>query len=79
MLKAEEFEYKLAVMTIGKAYVGKSMLIKRFCSGKFQEEPKTTLGMSLATKKIKLKDKLVTLELWDTYGNERYYYHQKRL
>ena len=61
------------IITIGDSSVGKSSIIKRFIYNTFTEDTFTTIGMNMAMHKITLKnEKIVTLKLVDTAGQERY-------
>ena len=61
------------IITVGNSTVGKTAIIKRFISNKFDENMLTSLGMNVSPKKIKVKDgEEVTLKIIDTAGQERY-------
>ena len=65
----EEFVFKIAVL--GAAGAGKTSLIDKFVSKKFQVDYKPTLGASIIAKDISLEDADVRLVLWDIAGQEK--------
>ena len=59
---------------IGDPGVGKTCIISRFLKGTFDAEQITTVGASYATKTIKISEtnESLTLDIWDTAGQEKY-------
>ena len=71
----EENTQIFKVVLIGEIGVGKSSIINKFINDKFNIEYKTTYVPQNFEKKIYLKEydnQLVTLEIWDTVGQEKY-------
>ena len=68
------------VCLIGRFAVGKTSLVKQFIHQEFGEKYKTTVGVSIATKKIKLASLKVSLVIWDIAGfeQENHYAHYLR-
>jgi len=68
-----KFEYSFKVLLIGDSGVGKSSLLMRFTTDKFDEEIVSTMhGMDAKEKDVTTADgKTVRLSLWDTAGQER--------
>ena len=60
------------VVLLGGPGVGKTSLINRFMYEQFSRDYETTVGIDYFTKKIKVNDKLVSLCIWDTAGQEQY-------
>ena len=60
------------ILLLGDSQVGKTSFILRFCDDKFQEESLTTIGLDTKNKFIKIKDKKIQLNIWDTAGEERF-------
>lgn len=62
------------VIIVGKYCVGKTALIHRFTTNRFNElssyEP--TIGAAYVAKKMTVGKKYVTLGIWDTAGSERF-------
>jgi small GTP-binding protein len=66
----EEYVFKIAVL--GAAGTGKTSLIDKFVSRKFQVDYKPTLGASIIAKDISMENCDVRLVLWDIAGQEKY-------
>ena len=62
------------VVLVGDAGVGKTSIIERYINDKYEENQKTTLVSSYTFKKIDIKkyNKSVSLDIWDTAGQEVY-------
>ena len=69
------------VILIGNAGVGKTSLVYSKNGGVFEEETASTIQPAFSTTEVETKGQLVTLQLWDTAGQEKYqdlmrqYYH----
>ena len=55
-----------SVVLIGDSEVGKSNLLSRFTKNEFDMKTKTTIGVDLATKSIKVDTKIIKVQIWDT-------------
>ena len=63
----------LKIIIIGEPAVGKTSLVKKFVSGQFTKDYRSSIGTNIFTKKINLKKKSeTTLQLWDIAGQERW-------
>ena len=62
------------VIVVGNGGVGKTSMIKRFCTGTFSGEYKKTIGVDFLQKKVFVpsQSETVTMDLWDTAGQERF-------
>jgi len=69
--KIYDLTFKLIV--IGDAGVGKSCLTMRGTKNFFQEIYAPTIGFEFSTLTIKINDKYVRLQIWDTSGQETYH------
>ena len=74
MVDADENNYELLykIIIIGDTCVGKSNILSRYLKDEFREESKSTVGVELGTKYLKIKDIGAKLQIWDTAGQERY-------
>ena len=74
MTDADENSYELLykIIIIGDTGVGKSNILSRYLKDEFREDSKSTVGVELGTKFIKIKDMGAKLQIWDTAGQERY-------
>ena len=66
----ETFDYFYKIIVIGDENVGKSNLLRRIVSGKFEESPKTTYGVEFDMKTVPLPGtaQRVRAQIWDTSG-----------
>ena len=63
----------LKIIIIGEPAVGKTSLVKKFVSGQFTEDYRSSIGTNIFTKKIVLENKTIAnLQLWDIAGQERW-------
>ncbi|EGC39020.1 Rab GTPase [Dictyostelium purpureum] len=70
---AEVEKHLYKVLLIGDYAVGKTSLIKRYCTGIFSPNYKLTIGVDFSVKDIEWeKNKVVSLQLWDIAGHERF-------
>ncbi|PIO34162.1 hypothetical protein AB205_0213360 [Aquarana catesbeiana] len=52
--------------------VGKSALMNQYVNSRFTNYYRATIGADFFTKELRLDDKLVTAQIWDTAGTERF-------
>jgi len=52
--------------------VGKTSLLVRYVDNKFSLATKSTIGADFLSKQIEVDDQAVTLQIWDTDGQERF-------
>ena len=64
------YNYLFKIILVGDACVGKSSLLYRFIFNKFMEEYDCTIGVEFGSKTIKVQDKNLKLQCWDTAGQE---------
>jgi Ras-related protein Rab-2A len=62
--------YKLCIF--GDGGVGKTTLTHRFLQGVFKEDYHLTIGMDFYLKKIEINDKIISLQIWDFAGEEKF-------
>ena len=65
--------YKIVIL--GDSSVGKTSLVHRFTTSKFDQHTANTIGAAFITKEYQSTanpDKTVKFEIWDTAGQERY-------
>ena len=63
---------KYKIVLIGESDVGKSSLVHRFQKGEIYKHASSTVGMAFSTKRIFIDGEPVTLEIWDSAGQERF-------
>ena len=57
------------VVLIGDSGVGKSNLLSRFTRNEFNLESKSTIGVEFATRSIRVDEKTIKAQIWDTGKN----------
>ena len=65
-------DYKIKIIVVGDSGVGKTNLINRFASDKFDTNSKATIGVEFVYKTLKINKEIIKVEVWDTAGQERY-------
>jgi len=58
------------VCMLGGFAVGKTSLVRRFVSNVFSDHYRTTIGVTVEKKSVKVDDRDVMLMLWDLYGED---------
>ena len=65
--------YEIKIVLLGTQATGKSSLIIRYISDKFEDKYKVTIGGAYLQKDVKLKNgDNLKLHIWDTSGQERF-------
>ena len=67
-----EFELTFKIIVVGDSGVGKSCLTMRGTKNHFEDYYSPTVGFEFFTFNIKIKDKNIKLQIWDTCGQEAY-------
>ena len=73
-MEEENINYELLykIIIIGDAAVGKSNILTRYSKNEFSENTKSTVGVELGVKFIKVKGINAKIQIWDTAGQARY-------
>ncbi|WEU39727.1 MAG: GTP-binding protein [Candidatus Odinarchaeum yellowstonii] len=64
--------YKFKIPLVGDGAVGKTSLIIKFVENMFKHEYKSTIGVDIFTKSVKIDGNDVLVTLWDIAGQERF-------
>eukprot|EP01132_Coremiostelium_polycephalum_P004821 gene4821-6009_t len=69
----EPKQHLYKILVIGDYAVGKTSLIKRYCTGTFSPNYKLTIGVDFSVKEVIWdSNTTVSLQLWDIAGHERF-------
>ena len=66
------YDYLFKYIIIGPTGSGKSCLLLQFTDQRFLPDHEVTIGVEFGTKMLKIEDKKVKLQLWDTAGQESF-------
>lgn len=62
----------LKVIILGDSGVGKTSLMHQYVNKTFSNQFKSTIGADFLTKEVMVDGRLVTMQIWDTAGAERF-------
>ncbi|MCK4280829.1 MAG: GTP-binding protein [Candidatus Lokiarchaeota archaeon] len=60
----------LKICLLGEAKVGKTTLVYRYIENKFRTDFRSTLGVNLLKKTVKIGDSTIVTQIWDLGGQE---------
>ena len=72
MEDTSQYDLTFKMIVIGDPGVGKSCLTGRAIKDKFDGEYAPTIGFEFLTYTVKIEDKIIKLQVWDTCGQEMY-------
>ena len=68
----QEHDHMFKLIIIGDTGVGKSCLMKRVMEDDFKQEHQVTIGVEFGSYGLRLENKLIKMQIWDTAGQESY-------
>ena len=71
-LQDQSVDDAFKLIIIGDAGVGKSCLLSRVMDNTFKEDHQVTIGVEFGTFIIKVENKIVKVQIWDTAGQESF-------
>ena len=69
---SNNYDLLYKIIIIGDTCVGKSNILTRYLKNEFKENSKSTVGVELGSKFLKVKGIGAKVQIWDTAGQERY-------
>jgi len=71
MKKVKKLSIKIII--VGEPAVGKTSLVKKFVSGQFAKDYRSSIGTNIFIKKVNIKNiGRIRIQLWDIAGQERW-------
>ena len=67
-----QYDLSFKLIFIGDSSVGKSCLTAKAVKNNFEEYYQATVGFEFLTFNMKVNDKVIKLQIWDTWGQEIY-------
>ena len=67
-----QYDLSFKIIVIGDSGVGKSCLTNRATTNLFEDSYSATVGFEFLSFNIKIEDKVIKLQIWDTCGQELY-------
>ena len=65
--------FKLKILLVGTAQVGKKELVQRFIKNRFAANYRLTVGVDILTKDVEFRpSEIATLSIWDIGGQQRF-------
>ena len=61
-----KYDYVIKMIVIGDASAGKSCIAVRFAHNEYSASYMTTIGIDFKIKALKIQNKIIKLQLWDT-------------
>jgi len=68
----QEEELPIKLVMVGDSGVGKSCLLDKFLDDKSTNNFISTIGVDIRSRELKLHNKVVKVQVWDTGGQQRY-------
>ena len=67
-----QFDLSFKIIVIGDSGVGKSCLTTKAVKNQFEDSNTATVGFEFQSFNMKIDDKIIKLQIWDTCGQEIY-------
>ena len=71
-MESSETEMIFKIIIIGDMSSGKTNILLRYISNKFEAHSQPTVGVEMAGKDLKINEDIVKAQIWDTAGQEKY-------
>ena len=67
-----DYDYLYKLIIVGDSFVGKTNIMSQYIRKEFSLNTKSTVGVEFGAKIIKIENKMIKAQIWDTAGEERY-------
>ncbi len=71
-LENDNYDYTFKYILVGDYAVGKSNILLRFSNNEFNTNYFSTIGVEFSIKKLKVNNKNIRIQVWDTAGQEAF-------
>ncbi|KAJ3430930.1 ras-related protein rab-5c [Anaeramoeba flamelloides] len=71
-IESDDVKLQFKIVLLGESGVGKTSIVLRFTTNRFNPSVTPTIGAAFSNETIKVGETLVNLQIWDTAGEERY-------
>eukprot|EP01090_Pellita_catalonica_P018565 TRINITY_DN6042_c0_g1_i1.p1 TRINITY_DN6042_c0_g1~~TRINITY_DN6042_c0_g1_i1.p1 ORF type:complete len:213 (-),score=45.84 TRINITY_DN6042_c0_g1_i1:141-779(-) len=71
-MSVTQYDFLFKILIIGDSGVGKSALLLRFADDSYTESYISTIGVDFKIRTVKVEEKTVKLQIWDTAGQEKF-------
>lgn len=68
----DDYDMIFKTVLVGDSGVGKTNILSRYTRDEFSIETNSTVGVEFGSKKIKINNTNVKVQIWDTAGQEQY-------
>ena len=68
MYQKKTYDQMYKFLIIGDSEVGKTNLMLRFCDDNYSETHIATIGVDFKFKEMKINEKIMKMQIWDTAG-----------
>ncbi|CAD8098729.1 unnamed protein product [Paramecium primaurelia] len=72
MNQSQQSQEVYKIILVGDQGVGKSSILLRYTKDLFYRDYNVTIGLEFASKKVTIQDSSLTLQIWDTAGQEAF-------
>ena len=69
----KDYDILFKLIIVGDTLVGKSSLLSKYVDELFLKSIEPTIGVDFKVKTIKVKEKYIKLQIWDTAGREKFH------
>ncbi|CAK74708.1 unnamed protein product (macronuclear) [Paramecium tetraurelia] len=68
----DQYHFLFKYIIVGDTSVGKSCILLNYTEKKFNEDHETTIGVEFGSQLLKMNDRTIKIQIWDTAGQESF-------